>query len=623
MLTLKVPQVSDLKPRIVVIGVGGAGGNAINNMIGSGITGVDYIVANTDAQALVSSSAERRIQLGATLTEGLGAGAKPERGEAAAEEAMTEIKGQLEGAHMVFIAAGMGGGTGTGAAPVIARLARELGILTVAIVTKPFEFEGQNRMRIAEAGIAALRDHVDTMIVIPNHNLFRLASQRTSFREAFRMADDVLISGVSCITELIVKEGLINLDLADVRTVLAGMGTAMMGTGRGEGEHRAAQAAEMAIMNPLLDDIDLSTARGLIISIVGGDDLSLHDVDIAANRIRKAVAPDATIIVGTAINSETPKGELRVSIVASGMSPALTNRAAAKPQAQTMVTEPFHPTAVREPEHQRWQEPQPAQPPTFNHVGPNGALQWQNYPSDQHVAPVASATIHQAAPPTNHQPIAPVVPAHAVAPEPQPAAHAPMQQPASMTYGARYPDDGGPLFVEHHLAQPAPQQPIAPAHRAPEPAAHQPIQAPQPRTWLSPEGVEIEEWPQKAPDGYGPPQENVAASPNESLYGVRPAAFAPQQTVPIRQPQRRPAEPQDFSPHAQAIYNHRQAPAGRDQSQQPSRPVALDGSSSSGAKLHSPGPVDVVQASEGDAHADQNRNGGLLWRITAGGFRRK
>ncbi len=317
-INLKVPNLTELRPRITVIGVGGAGGNAINNMIASGIKGVDFVAANTDAQALATSSAEYRIQLGVELTEGLGAGAKPEIGQAAAEEATDEIRSHIAGAHMVFIAAGMGGGTGTGAASVIARIARETGALTVAIVTKPFAFEGNRRMRMAEAGIAELNQNVDTLIVIPNQNLFRIANEKTTFAEAFLLADQVLHSGIACITDLIVREGLINLDFADVRTVMSGMGTAMMGTGDASGEHRAIQAAEIAILNPLLDDISLRGAKGLLISISGSRNLTLYEVDEAASRVRQEVDPEANIIVGATFD-DSLGDRVRVSIVASGL----------------------------------------------------------------------------------------------------------------------------------------------------------------------------------------------------------------------------------------------------------------------------------------------------------------
>ena len=313
---------AELKPRIAVIGVGGGGGNAINNMLASGLTGVKFIVANTDAQALSVSSAEHRLQLGARLTEGIGAGAKPEIGEAAAEEALDDIRAALAGSHMVFIAAGMGGGTGTGAASVIARVAKEFGILTVAVVTKPFLFEGKRRMRVAEAGIAELKRHVDTLLVIPNQNLFKVANDRTPFAEAFLLADQVLYAGVACIVDLVVKEGLINLDLADVRAVLSGMGTAMMGTGEASGEDRAVAAAREAVVNPLLDDVTLRGAKSLLLSISGGSDLTLFEVHDAVDCVRAEVDPEANIIFGATLD-ESLTGKLRVSIVASGMTRAL------------------------------------------------------------------------------------------------------------------------------------------------------------------------------------------------------------------------------------------------------------------------------------------------------------
>src|SRR5258706_2946559 len=318
-IRLQLPKVTDLKPRITVIGVGGAGGNAVNNMIAAGLEGVDFVVANTDAQALATSSAEHRIQLGVNLTEGLGAGSKPEIGEAAAEEALDEIRSQISGSHMVFIAAGMGGGTGTGAASVIARVAKELEILVVGVVTKPFQFEGGRRMRIAEAGVNELKKCVDTLIVIPNQNLFRVANDKTTFAEAFVLADQVLYSGIACIVDLIVKEGLINLDFADVRTIMSGMGTAMMGTREASGEQRAIIAAEEAISNPLLDDISLRGAKGLLLSIIGGPDLTLYEVDEAASRVRQEVDAEANIIVGATFDDNLGD-RVRVSIVASGLS---------------------------------------------------------------------------------------------------------------------------------------------------------------------------------------------------------------------------------------------------------------------------------------------------------------
>ncbi len=320
-INLKVPDIRELKPRITVFGVGGAGGNAVNNMITAGLSGVDFVVANTDAQALTMSKAERIVQMGVQVTEGLGAGSQPEVGRAAAEEVIDEIRDHLSGAHMVFVTAGMGGGTGTGASPVISRVAKELGILTVGVVTKPFQFEGQRRMRFAEQGIEELHQVVDTLLIIPNQNLFRVANEKTTFADAFAMADQVLYSGVACITDLMVKEGLINLDFADVRAVMKEMGKAMMGTGEASGEKRALTAAEAAISNPLIDDSCMKGARGLLVSITGGKDLTLYEVDEAATRIREEVDQDANIIVGATFD-ETLEGIIRVSVVATGIDKA-------------------------------------------------------------------------------------------------------------------------------------------------------------------------------------------------------------------------------------------------------------------------------------------------------------
>ena len=317
-LNLQKPDITELKPRITVFGVGGGGGNAVNNMINSGLDGVDFVVANTDAQALTMSKAERLIQMGVAVTEGLGAGSQPEVGAAAAEECIDEINDHLSGTHMAFVTAGMGGGTGTGAAPVVARAAREAGILTVGVVTKPFSFEGKRRMTLAEDGIIELQKNVDTLIVIPNQNLFRVANDKTTFADAFSMADQVLYSGVACITDLMVKEGLINLDFADVRSVMREMGRAMMGTGEASGEGRAMAAAEAAISNPLLDETSMAGSQGLLISITGGRDMTLFEVDEAATRIREEVDPDANIILGATFD-ESLEGVIRVSVVATGI----------------------------------------------------------------------------------------------------------------------------------------------------------------------------------------------------------------------------------------------------------------------------------------------------------------
>ncbi|WP_119168576.1 cell division protein FtsZ [Algihabitans albus] len=318
-LNLNAPEMEEhLSPRITVIGVGGAGGNAVNNMINSQLEGVEFLVANTDSQALKGSICDHRIQLGRNITSGLGAGSRPEVGRAAAEEQLEEILAHLETSNMVFITAGMGGGTGTGAAPVIARAARESGILTVGVVTKPFQFEGIHRMRIAESGIQELSQYVDTLIIIPNQNLFRVANEKTTFADAFKMADDVLYSGVRGVTDLMVMPGLINLDFADIRSVMTEMGKAMMGTGEAEGDNRAIAAAEAAISNPLLDDVSMQGARGVLINITGGMDMTLFEVDEAANRIRDEVDPDANIIFGSTFD-ESLNGKMRVSVVSTGI----------------------------------------------------------------------------------------------------------------------------------------------------------------------------------------------------------------------------------------------------------------------------------------------------------------
>ena len=332
-INLHKPDITELKPRITVFGVGGGGGNAVNNMISSGLDGVDFVVANTDAQALTMSKAERLIQMGVQVTEGLGAGSQPEVGAAAAQECIDEINDHLSGTHMAFVTAGMGGGTGTGAAPVVARAARELGILTVGVVTKPFSFEGKRRMNLAEDGITELQKNVDTLIVIPNQNLFRVANEKTTFADAFSMADQVLYSGVACITDLMVKEGLINLDFADVRSVMREMGRAMMGTGEASGEGRAMAAAEAAISNPLLDETSMAGSQGLLISITGGRDMTLFEVDEAATRIREEVDPDANIILGATFD-ESLEGIIRVSVVATGIDAEIS--AATSPNTQMM-----------------------------------------------------------------------------------------------------------------------------------------------------------------------------------------------------------------------------------------------------------------------------------------------
>ena len=400
-LNLMMSEHQDLKPRITVFGVGGAGGNAVNNMIEKALEGVEFVVANTDAQALQQSKSQARVQMGIQVTEGLGAGARPAVGAAAAEESIETIVDHLAGAHMCFITAGMGGGTGTGAAPIIAQAARELGVLTVGVVTKPFQFEGAKRMRQAEEGIEALQKVVDTLIIIPNQNLFRLANDRTTFTEAFAMADDVLYQGVKGVTDLMVRPGLINLDFADVRAVMDEMGKAMMGTGEAEGDDRAIQAAEKAIANPLLDEISLKGAKGVLINITGGYDLTLFELDEAANRIREEVDPDANIIVGSTLDPDLG-GSMRVSVVATGIDASI--QVAETPVPRRSLAEPLKPA------EQVVIEPAPA-------------------PVAQPVAAEAKPALTV----TSAQPVqAPVAPTlfDAPAPQPAPAAHDDMPPPA-------------------------------------------------------------------------------------------------------------------------------------------------------------------------------------------------
>jgi len=364
----------ELKPRITVFGVGGAGGNAINNMIDKNLEGVEFVVANTDAQALTQSRANSTIQIGLRVTEGLGAGARPTVGAAAAEESIEQIVDHLSGAHMCFITAGMGGGTGTGAAPIIAQAARELGVLTVGVVTKPFQFEGAKRMRQAEEGVEALQKVVDTLIIIPNQNLFRLANEKTTFTEAFAMADDVLYQGVKGVTDLMVRPGLINLDFADVRAVMDEMGKAMMGTGEARGEDRAVQAAEKAIANPLLDEISLHGAKGVLINITGGYDLTLFELDEAANIIREKVDPDANIIVGSTLDTSM-EGAIRVSVVATGIDVGTAGRADA-PVPRRSIAAPLPPA-------------QPVQPPVAANASDPRREPLMNLRPDQRMAPPA------------------------------------------------------------------------------------------------------------------------------------------------------------------------------------------------------------------------------------------
>ncbi|MFV2001681.1 MAG: cell division protein FtsZ [Paracoccaceae bacterium] len=421
-LNLMMPQQDELKPRITVFGVGGAGGNAVNNMIEKALDGVEFVVANTDAQALQQSTAPNKIQMGVKVTEGLGAGARPSVGAAAAEEAIEDIVDQLAGAHMCFITAGMGGGTGTGAAPIIAQAARELGVLTVGVVTKPFQFEGARRMRQAEEGVEALQKMVDTLIIIPNQNLFRLANEKTTFTEAFSLADDVLYQGVKGVTDLMVRPGLINLDFADVRAVMDEMGKAMMGTGEGEGEDRAIQAAEKAIANPLLDEISLRGAKGVLINITGSYDLTLFELDEAANRIREEVDAEANIIVGSTLDTGM-EGIMRVSVVATGIDAAPAQSEV--PVARRKLSEPLKPqTKVEEPAAAA--EPVVPARPAAAQAAPGEPNLFQGFEAaaSEQAAPVASGS--DDIPPPAYQPQAePATPAAAgaefVAPKSPPA----------------------------------------------------------------------------------------------------------------------------------------------------------------------------------------------------------
>ncbi|WP_431283925.1 cell division protein FtsZ [Humitalea sp. 24SJ18S-53] len=478
-LTIQRQAVADFSPRITVIGVGGGGMNAVDNMIGSGLEGVEFLVANTDAQQLARSKSDRRVQLGPHLTQGLGAGAKPEIGRAAAEEAAEDIARHLDGCHMVFITAGMGGGTGTGAAPVIARLARERGVLTVGVVTKPFDFERKRRMDVAEQGLAELQQYVDTLIVIPNQNLFRMANERTGFAEAFKMADNVLYMGVSGVTDLMMKPGVVNLDFADIRTVMSEMGKAMMGTGEAEGEDRAIRAAEAAISNPLLEDTSMRGARGVLVNITGGDDVTLFEVDEAVQRIGREVDPDANLIFGTSLDT-TMNGRLRVSVVATGI------------EAQVQ---------------------QQAERPKLVAMGGGGitfAVAGQSVPG-QIVQGAPAATPQPAAAPTAFRPAAPVgrpaVPAGPVrmpaAPQMAPAA---MPQPAApMMPGLRRPATITEAPPEAY-AEPVIQQDYEPEQQAPEPVMAAPAQMVPP--------------PRPAPVASQPPRPSTFASLFQKVTGT-------------------------------------------------------------------------------------------------------
>jgi cell division protein FtsZ len=460
-INLSLPQTeSEIKPRITVVGVGGAGGNAVNNMISAALEGVEFIVANTDAQALGQSLADRRVQLGITITQGLGAGARPEVGRQAAEEALPEILQLLDGANMVFVTAGMGGGTATGAAPVIAAAVREQGILTIGVVTKPFHFEGRRRMQSAEQGILELEKVVDTLIVIPNQNLFKIANEKTTFADAFKMADDVLHMGVRGVTDLMVMPGLINLDFADIRTVMGEMGKAMMGTGEAEGQDRSRVAAESAISNPLLEDHSMKGAKGVLINITGGLDMTLHEVDEAANRIREEVDADANIIFGSTFDA-TMQGRMRVSVVATG----IAAMAAQQPAPNYLSLDMNRPMQTGQPALSR-----PAAPPVGRVAMPAAAM--APPPAPMAAAPVAPV----APPPMMAPPPAPMVAVAEAAPDPAPVA-TPVMAVAPAAPSAEAPIAAQVMMVAPAEAPAAP--PPAPAPVAPPaPVAATPATAP-------------------------------------------------------------------------------------------------------------------------------------------------
>ncbi|KFE34504.1 cell division protein FtsZ [Thioclava atlantica] len=487
-LNLMMSEQHDLKPRITVFGVGGAGGNAVNNMIEKQLEGVEFVVANTDAQALQQSKSQARVQMGTKVTEGLGAGARPTVGAAAAEESIETIVDHLAGAHMCFITAGMGGGTGTGAAPIIAQAARELGVLTVGVVTKPFQFEGSKRMRQAEEGLEALQKVVDTLIIIPNQNLFRLANEKTTFTEAFAMADDVLYQGVKGVTDLMVRPGLINLDFADVRAVMDEMGKAMMGTGQSDGEDRAVQAAEKAIANPLLDEISLKGAKGVLINITGGYDLTLFELDEAANRIREEVDPDANIIVGSTLDPEM-EGSMRVSVVATGID--ALSATAEIPVPRRSLAEPLKPAdAAGEKAVEAAPQPAPVQPAPQPAAQPAVAREAAPHAQPHHAQPhqpaaertLFDAPTARAAAEPHPQVQADDLPPPAYRPQPAPSQDLYVEDEAAGYVAPRPRQPGTPspealrrLEAAVNKAPPAAQRPMAasrPAAPAPQPQAH-------------------------------------------------------------------------------------------------------------------------------------------------------
>lgn len=505
-ITLQKPDITELKPRITVFGVGGGGGNAVNNMITAGLQGVDFVVANTDAQALTMTKAERVIQLGVGVTEGLGAGSQPEVGRAAAEECIDEIIDHLNNTHMCFVTAGMGGGTGTGAAPIVAQAARNKGILTVGVVTKPFQFEGQRRMRLADAGIEELQKSVDTLIVIPNQNLFRIANDKTTFADAFAMADQVLYSGVACITDLMVKEGLINLDFADVRSVMREMGRAMMGTGEASGEGRAMQAAEAAIANPLLDETSMRGAQGLLISITGGRDLTLFEVDEAATRIREEVDPDANIILGATFDEEL-EGIIRVSVVATGIDRSINH-------GDEDVPEPRRETRAPEIRSSNAQPSQPAQP---------AAPQPRQDPIAETIRSAEAEMERELQMAMSHQP---------QQAKPQPRAEAPQMQPKSQIFSAQASRQAAP--------QAAPQQPrpqMAEPRRMPEVSDFPPV------VQGEMSASRRQEHEERGPKGLFKRLSNTLGRGDESFEGHHEEPAARREPTQQAQPQQNPYAP--------------------------------------------------------------------------------
>ncbi|MBP2159423.1 MULTISPECIES: cell division protein FtsZ [Asticcacaulis] len=545
-ISLSAPRHQELKPRIVVFGVGGAGGNAVNNMIEAGLEGVEFVVANTDAQQLQFSRTEARIQLGVGITMGLGAGAHPEVGMTAAEESSDTIAEHLEGAHMVFITAGMGGGTGTGAAPIIAKCARERGILTVGVVTKPFTFEGRHRMRLADAGISELQRYVDTLIVIPNQNLFRIANERTTFAEAFGMADQVLHAGVRSITDLMVLPGLINLDFADVRSVMSDMGKAMMGTGEASGEDRALLAAQNAIQNPLLDETSLKGAKAVLVNVTGGLDMTLHEVDEAANAISSEVDPEANIIFGAAFDPAL-EGKLRVSVVATGMDGVALQTPLTTTQVKTQTPAPTFGLGYASRQEQPAPQPAPSQPiaPAAERTAAPAPAAAPSAPAAPRsslfeAAPAAQASAPQPAPaPVVEEPqvIRKIVDPMAM--EDLPAAATPQPAPA-ITPAPR---------VEPQISRPNITRPNAYGTQAPvqQPAAQQPrpaAPAPAPRLNTEEEGRESF-WrglfPQRQRNDFSPVGSQASAEDEADRYQPAPAKSSASSVSPAAKPVEQPS----------------------------------------------------------------------------------